>query len=147
MQHPFGALTRNFRLIRRTAARWTYRRWWNTSTVGEMSGELEWSSLETRRDHSTLPLFQKINCFNLTQINRTVSIEKDKYMTPVHSSKTTRSSHSAQCCRYQTYSDALNNPPELFNIEIVCLLLWPIHRPQRSLGHSLFSQNIAKRFF
>ena len=33
------------------------------------------------------------------------SIEKDKYVTPAHSLKSTRSSHSAQYCRYQTYSD------------------------------------------
>ena len=38
-----------------------------------------------------------------------VSIEKDKYMTPAHSLKTTRSSHSAQYRRHQTYSDALKN--------------------------------------
>ena len=38
-----------------------------------------------------------------------VSIEKDKFMTPAHSLKTTRSSHSAQYCRHQTYSDALKN--------------------------------------
>ena len=30
-------------------------------------------------------------------------------MTPANSSKTTRSSHSAQYCRYQTYSDAMKN--------------------------------------
>ena len=42
-----------------------------------------------------------------------VSIEKDKYMTPAHIVKTTRSSHSAQYRRHQTYSDALKNsfPP------------------------------------
>ena len=32
-------------------------------------------------------------------------------MTPAHSLKTTRSSHSAQYRRRQTYSDALKNPP------------------------------------
>ena len=50
------------------------------------------------------------------------------------------SSHSAQCCRYQTYSDALKNPPsELFHTGIVFLFLWSIPRPQ-SLGHSSFSK-------
>ena len=47
-------------------------------------------------------LFQKIHC-------GAVSIEKDKYMTPAHSSKTTRSSHSAQYFRYRTYSDIYDN--------------------------------------
>ena len=75
--------------VQRTAARWTCRRWRNTSGVGEMLDELEWPSLEARRDQSSLLLFHKIHC-------GAVSIEKDKYMTPAHSLKTTRSSHSAQ---------------------------------------------------
>ena len=86
----------------RTAARWTCRRWRNTSSVGEMLDELDWPSLEARRDQSSLLLFHKIHC-------GAVSIEKDKYMTPAHSLKTTRSSHSAQYHRQQTYSDALKN--------------------------------------
>ena len=89
--------------VQRTAARWTCRRWRNTSSVGEMLDELEWPSLEARRDKSSLLLFHKIHC-------GAVSIEKDKYMTPAHSLKTTRSSHSAQYRRrHQTYSDALKN--------------------------------------
>ena len=80
----------------------TCRRWRNTSSVGEMLDELEWPSLEARRDQSSLLLFHKIHC-------GAVSIEKDKYMTPAHSLKTTRSSHSAQYRRHQTYSDALKN--------------------------------------
>ena len=63
---------------------------------------LEWPILEARRDQSSLLLFHKIHC-------GAVSIEKDKYMTPAHSLKTTRSSHSAQYRRHQTYSDALKN--------------------------------------
>ena len=70
--------------------------------VDEMLDEFEWSSLEARRDQSFLLLFHKIRC-------GAVSIEKDKYMTPTHSLKTTRPSHSAQYHRQQTYSDALKN--------------------------------------
>ena len=88
--------------VQRLAARWTCRRWRNTSSVGEMLDELEWPSLEARRDQSSLLLFHKIHC-------GAVSIEKDKYMTPAHSLKTTRSSHSAHFLRHQTYSDALKN--------------------------------------
>ena len=62
----------------------TCRSWRNTSSVSEM---LEWPSLEARRDWSSLLLFHKIHC-------GAVSIEKDKYMTPAHSLKTTRSSHT-----------------------------------------------------
>ena len=67
-----------------------------------MLDELEWPSLEARRDQSSLLLFYKIH-------SGAVSIEKGKYLTPAHSLKTTRASHSAQYCRYQTYSDALKN--------------------------------------
>ena len=92
--------------VQRTAARWTCRRWRNpgriTSSVGEMLDELEWPSLEARRNQSSLLLFHKIHC-------GAVSIEKDKYMTPAHSLKTTRSSYSAQYRRHQIYSDALKN--------------------------------------
>ena len=105
-----------------------------------MLDELEWPSLEARRDQSSLLLFHKIHC-------GAVSIEKDKYMTPAHSLNTTRSSHSAQYRRHQTYSDALKNSfsPELFHIGIVCLLLWQMSSPQRSLGHSLFKQKFSQK--
>ena len=76
-----------------------------------------------------------------------VVIEKDKYLTPAHSLKSTRASHSAQYCRYQTYSDALKNSffPELFQSGMVFLLRWSIPRLLKSLGHSPF-QNTAERF-
>ena len=48
--------------VQRTAARWTCRRWRNTSSVGEMFDELEWTSFEARRDQSSLLLFHKIHC-------------------------------------------------------------------------------------
>ena len=128
--------------VQRTAARWTCRRWRDTSSVGVMLDELEWPSLEARRDQSSLFLFHKIHC-------GAVFIEKDKYMTPAHRLKTTRSSHSAQYRRHQTYNDALKNfpfPPELFHIGIVCLLLWPIPSPQTSLGHGLLKQKFSQKF-
>ena len=84
MQHPFGALNRNFRLIRLRK----FRGQRPTGPAGDgetrIVDELEWPSLEARRDQSSLLLFHKIHC-------GAVSIEKDKYMTPAHSSKTTRS--------------------------------------------------------
>ena len=70
--------------------------------MSQVLDELERPSPKARRDQSSLLLFHKIHC-------GAVSIEKDKYMTPAHSSKTTRSSHRAQYCRFQTYSDALKN--------------------------------------
>ena len=94
----------------------------------------EWPSLEDRRDRSSLLLFHKIH-------SDAVSIEKDKYLTSAHSLKSTRASHSASYCRYQTYSDALKNSffPELFQSGMVHLLRWLILRLLRSLGHSSFS--------
>ena len=129
--------------VQRTAARCTCRRWRNTNSVGVMLDELEWSSLEAQRDQSSLFLFHKIHC-------GAVFIEKDKYMTPAHRLKTTRSSHSTQYRRHQTYNDALKNfpfPPKLFHIGIFCLLLWPIPSSQRSLGHSLLKQKFSQKFF
>ena len=82
--------------VQRTAACWTCRRWRNMSSVGKMLGELEWPSLEARRDQSSLLLFHKLHC-------GAVSIEKDKNMTPAHSLKIARSSHSAQYRRHQAY--------------------------------------------
>ena len=116
--------------VQRTASCWTCRRWRNTSSVGEMLDELEWPSLEALRDQSSLLLFHKIHF-------GAVSIEKDKYMTPAHSLKSTRSSHSAQYRRHQTYSDALKNPfsPELFHIGIVCPFLWQIKRGSSVVRH------------
>ena len=146
--NPFGALTQNFRLIRlrqfRGHARWTCRRLRNTSSAGEMLDELEWPSLEVRRDRSSLLLFHKIH-------SGAVSIEKDKYLIPAHSLKSTRSSHSAQYCRYQTYSDALKDilpspPPPTIPQWIYCGIIfhlrWSIHRLLRSLV-----KNTAERFF
>ena len=119
--------------VQRTAARWTCRRWRNMSSVGIMLDELEWPSLEARRDQSSFLLFHKIHWW-------AVSIEKDKYMTPAHSLKTTRSSHSAQYTRHTVMYWKITFSPELSHIGMVCLLLWPISSPQRSLGHSLFKQ-------
>ena len=53
------------------------------SNVGEELDELKWPSLEARRNQSSLLLFHKNHC-------GAVSIERDKYLTPPHSSKTTR---------------------------------------------------------
>ena len=39
--------------VQRKAARWTCRRWRNTSSVGDMLDELEWPSLEARREEGS----------------------------------------------------------------------------------------------
>ena len=68
--------------VQRTAARWTCRHWRNTSSVSDMLDELEWPSLEARREQSSLTFFYKIH-------SGTVSLDKDK--TP--NLQRTRASH------------------------------------------------------
>ena len=116
------------------AARWACGGWRDTSGVGGMLDELEWPSLEARRDRSSLLLFHKIH-------SGAVSMEGDGCLAPARGLGSTRSSHSAQYCRYQTYSDALKNSfsPGLYHSGIVFLLRRSIPRLLRSLGHSSFS--------
>ena len=108
--------------VQRTAARWTCRRWRNTSSVGDMLDDLEWPSLETRREQSSLTFFFKIH-------SGTVSLDKDKYLTPAPNLRRT------QYTRYFAYSDALKNyfSPELSLCGKVFPLQWSHLRPLRSL--------------
>ena len=59
--------------VQRTAARWTCRRWRNSSSVGDMLDEREWPSLENRREQSSLTFFYKIH-------TGTASLDNDKYL-------------------------------------------------------------------
>ena len=79
--------------MQRTAASWTCRRWRNTSSVGDMLDELEWPSLETRREQSSLTFFYKIH-------SGAVSLDKDKYLTAAPNLRRTRASHESQNTRY-----------------------------------------------
>ena len=88
--------------VQRTAARWTCKRWRNTSSVGDMLDKLGWPSLETRREQSSLTFFYKIH-------SGTVYFDKDKYLTPAPNLRRTRASHESQYTRYLAYSDALKN--------------------------------------
>ena len=76
--------------------------WRNTSSVGDMLDELEWPSLEARREQSSLTFFYKIH-------SGTVSLDKDKNLTPAPNLQRTRASHDLQYTRYFAYSDALKN--------------------------------------
>ena len=60
--------------VQRTAASWTCRRWRNTCSIGDMLDELEWPSLEARREQSSLTFFYKIH-------SGTMSLYKDKLCT------------------------------------------------------------------
>ena len=61
--------------VQRTAARWTCGRWRNTSSVGDMLDELEWLSLESHRERSSLTFFYKIH-------SGTVSLDKRQVLDP-----------------------------------------------------------------
>ena len=126
--------------VQRTAARWTCRRWRNTSIVSARC-------LMSLSGHLLKPAGIGPPCSSL--IRYILVLKKNKYLTPAHSLKSTRASHSAQYCRYQTYSDALKNSfsTELFHSGMVFLLRLSIPRLLRSLGHSSISQNTAERFF
>ena len=101
--HPYHETqTGQVKKIQRTAARWTCRRWRNTSSFGDMLDELEWPSLETRREQSSLTFFYKIH-------SSAVSLDKDKYLTPAPNLRRTRASHESQYTRYLAYSDGLKN--------------------------------------
>ena len=88
--------------VQRTAVRWTCRRWRNTSSVGDMLDELEWPSLEDRREQSSLAFFYKIH-------SDRVSLDKDKYLTPAPIIRSTRASHEFQYTRYLAYIEAVKN--------------------------------------
>ena len=55
-----------------------------------------------RREQSSLTFFYKIH-------SGTVSLDKDKYLTPAPNLRRTRVSHDSQYTRYFAYSDALKN--------------------------------------
>ena len=78
------------------------RRLRNTSSVSDVLDELEWPSLESRRERSSLTFFFKVH-------SGTVSLDKDKYLTPVPNLRRSRASHESQYARPFAYSDALKN--------------------------------------
>ena len=78
--------------VQRTAARWTCKRWRNTSHVSDMLNELDWPALEDRREQASLAFFHKKNSGN-------VAIERNKYLTPVPRLRQTRASHELQYIR------------------------------------------------
>ena len=105
--HPYNETqTAKVEKVQRTAARWTCRRWRNSSSVGDMLNELEWPSLQSRRERSSLTFFYKIH-------SGTASLDKDKYLTPAPNLRRTPASHESQYTRQFAYSDALKNsfPP------------------------------------
>ena len=86
--------------------------------------------------HLLRPIGISPTYFSFTKFIVEESIEKDKYMTLAHS--TIMSSQCAQYCRYQPYSIALKNPPQLFHTEIVCLHLFVKKKQLKVVGLFVF---------
>ena len=72
------------------------------SSVDDLLDELEWPSLEDRSVKSSLTFFYKIQ-------SGTVTLDKDRYLTPAPNLRSTRANHDSQYTRYMAYSDALKN--------------------------------------
>ena len=103
--HPYNETEmKKVEKVQKTAARWVCRRWHNTSCVDDMLNDLDWPSLEDGRLKSSLTFFYKIH-------SGTVSLDKDKYLTPAPRlrSATASASRDSQYTRYMSYSDALKN--------------------------------------
>ena len=101
--HPYHETqTEKVEKVQKTAARWTCRRWRNSSSVGDMLDKLEWPSLQSRRERSSLTFFYKIH-------SGTMSLDKDKYLTPAPNLRRTWASHELHFTRQFAYSDALKN--------------------------------------
>ena len=73
--HPYlKAQTQQTEKVQRTAARWTCRRWRNTSRLSSMLSELEWPSQETCREQSSLTFFYKIHSGRSSEILKSKSV-------------------------------------------------------------------------
>ena len=112
--------------VQRTAAKWTCRRWRNTSSVDDMLDELEWPSMEALREQSFLTFFYKVH-------SSTVSLNKDKYLTPAPNSQRTRATMTHSTLDILPIVMFLRNPsfPGLFHCGIVFLLRLSPPRPLR----------------
>ena len=98
MQLLFGIPIRKLRLHRWRRCRGQLP----DGPVGDMLDELEWQSLKARRKQSSLTVFYKIH-------SGTVSLDKDKYLTPASNIRRTRTCNETQYTRYIAYSEALKN--------------------------------------
>ena len=144
MQHLIGALTGNFRFIR--LRRFRGRRPARPAGDGE-TRVVSAKCLLSLNGHLLRPGGTSPSCSSFTRFIVEQCLLKKASIWPLLTVWKLPGHHIVpKCRRHQTYSDA-PPPPELFHIGIVCLLLWPIPSPQRSLGHYLFKQKFSKKIF
>ena len=134
-------------IVQRTAACWTCRRWRNTSSVGEMLDELEWPSLEARRDQSSLLLFHKIHCGAVSNC-----LLKKTSIWPLLTGWKLPGHHivlNTADIRNTVMPWRIPFSPKLFHIIRHCNSLPPSVANTQSteeLGHSLFKQKFSQKF-
>ena len=146
MQHPFGALTRNFRLIRLRK----FRGQLPAGPTGD--GETQVVSVKclmSLNGHLLRPGGTSPPCFSFTRFSVEQSLLKKTSIWPLLTVWKLLGHHivlNTADTRHTVMPWRIPFPPELFHIGIVCPLLWQIPSPQRSLGHSLFKQKISQKF-
>ena len=137
MWHLFGDLTRNFRLIR--LRKFRGQRPAGPAGHGSMS----------LNGHLFRPVGISSSCFSFTRFFVDYCLLKKTSIWPLLNVRKLPGHHIVlnivdsrhAVMRWKLF------PPELFLIRIICLLLRPIPRPRRSLGHYSFVKNTAKGLF
>ena len=146
MQHPFGALTRNFRLIR-------LRKFSGRQPAGPAGDGETWvvsaKCLMSLSGHLLRPGGTSPPCFSFTRFIVDQCLLKKTSIWPLLTVWKLRGHHivlNTADTRHTVKPWRVPFSRELFHIGIVCLLLWQIPSPQRSLGHSLFKQKFSQKF-
>ncbi len=82
-------------MVQRKAIRYTLNRFWNTSNVGEMLTQLNWTSLETHRRHARLTMMYKMT-------NGLAAVQYQQYITHVERASRHTGSHCFQTLHSHT---------------------------------------------
>ena len=146
MQHPFGALTRNFRLIRLKKFRGQQPA--GPAGDGETPVALA-KCLMSLNGHLLRPVGTSPPCFSFIRFIVEQCLLKKTSIWPLLIVWKLPGHHivlNTADTRHTVMPWRILFSPELFLIGIVCLLLWQMPSPQRSLGHSLFKQKFSQKF-
>ena len=146
MQHPFGALAWNFRLIR-------LRKFRGQQPAGPAGdGETPVASakcLMSLIGHLLRPVGTSPPCFSSTRFIVEQCLLKKTSIWPLLIVWKLPGHHivlNIADTRHTVMPWRILFSPVLFHIWIVCRLLWQMPSPQRSLGHSLFKQKFSQKF-
>jgi hypothetical protein len=112
-------------MVQRRAARFTTNRYHNTSSVTDMLHDLNWESLEVRRQKLQLTMLYKI-------VNHLVEIDSGPYLTPTKARP--RSPHSTRFLPYSPSTDVMK-----YSFFPRCIPLWNNLPASVAEAHSLAS--------